>query len=292
MLNCVCVVLLTAFVGADEAKEAVELLEDAYRLFDGGEFEKAHKELDKTIALDPTLAKAFCARGSCWVVKGELKRAIEDYDRAIKLDAKVPKFFVARGTAYLLLSDWKRAEGDFDEAIRLDPKFGPAFHNRGNLWVQLEKWEKALGDFNEAIRLDPKDADAMSNRGALFIVTGRWEQAMKDLNASLVLDPKHPLALANRALLLACCPDVKYRNSAKAITDAVACCELTGWKYPNYIAILAAAHAEGGDYKSAIKWQKKALENPAFVASGHDLTGALELYQREKSYRMTPRTMR
>ena len=63
--------------------------------------------------------------------KDEHDRAIKDYDQAIKLDPSDARPFCARGGAYPYKGEYDRAIKDYDQAIRLNPKYAFAFFNRG-----------------------------------------------------------------------------------------------------------------------------------------------------------------
>ena len=58
-------------------------------------------------------------------------RAIKDYDEAIRLDPKAERAYNARGVAYFKKGDYDRAIKDLDEAIRLYPPYALAYTGRG-----------------------------------------------------------------------------------------------------------------------------------------------------------------
>ena len=74
-------------------------------------------------------------------------------------------------------------------------------------------------------------------------------------------------------------------DGKQAVEDATKACELSEWQNPLYLAGLAMAYAESGDFDAALKWQQKAIElSPSPPAS---MLSNLELFKQHKSFRMT-----
>jgi hypothetical protein len=81
-------------------------------------------------------------------------------------------------------------------------------------------------------------------------------------------------------------PGARYRSGPQALADTRRACELSGWKGADALNSLAAAHAENGQYDEAVRWQKKALEDPAFAKqTGEQARRWLRLYEQKKPCR-------
>jgi tetratricopeptide (TPR) repeat protein len=223
-------------------------------------------------------------RGVVYEEKGDVDRALKDFAEAIRLNAQDPLTYVDRGRTYKGQKDYDRALADYSEAIRLDPRWGAAYFNRANAYKARKDLDRAVADYGDAIRLDPNDPDAFFNRANAYKVQQRYALAVRDLQEVIRLDPKDVDAHDALAWLLATCPDAKVRDGAKAVELAGAACELTDGKSPRYLATLAAAFAEAGRFDLAVRWQRQALESPAY-AREDGARQRLQLFEDKKPYR-------
>lgn len=88
-----------------------------------GEYlQKAKADLDKAIAHQPTLARAWFIRGMIKLDEKDFPGALSDLDRAILLDPDNRKAYVERAEAKRQLGDVKGSEEDITKSIALDSK--------------------------------------------------------------------------------------------------------------------------------------------------------------------------
>ena len=78
----------------------------------------------------------------------------------------------------------------------------------------------------------------------------------------------------------------KVRDGKKAVENAAKACELTSWKGAYYLATLAGAYAEAGNFDDAVKWQKRALESAQYQKEeGDQARQRLKLFEDRKPCR-------
>lgn len=159
------------------------------------------------IFLDPRNDGAFVNRGIAYRRIGDLDRAIRDYDEAIRLNPFAADAFNNRGNAFRARNELERARRDYDDAIRLNPRYPHAYNNRGIIDLERGDFDRAVADFNRAIREQPAYANAYRNRGLARMHQQLFDLAIQDFNTAFNLDPaighgtEYAIALFGRGVM-------------------------------------------------------------------------------------------
>ncbi|HEV3117099.1 MAG TPA: tetratricopeptide repeat protein [Gemmataceae bacterium] len=274
----------TQKIDADE-RDASALAHRGRAWREAGEPEKALTDLTEAVRLEPDNARWLSNRGLVYDDLQEFDRALRDYDEAIRLDPNDPLTYDRRGLAHKARKGYDLAIRDHGQAIRLDPKWSDAFFHRGNAHKARGAYGRAINDYGQAIRLDPKWPDPYFNRAAAHKARGAYDRAVSDYREAIRLDAQDADAYSNLAWLLATCADGRVRDGQKAVEYATRACELTSWKASYFLATLAAACAENGNFEEAEKWQTKALESPRYAKDeGDQALQRLQLFTERKPY--------
>ncbi len=92
-------------------------------------------------------------------------------------------------------------------------------------------------------------------------------------------------AHSRSAWLRATSSDAQYRDGKLAVESARRACELTDWRNPDELEVLAASYAEAGEFKSAVNWQHQALALTIDPADVESCQQRLALYRAGKPFR-------
>lgn len=185
-----------------------------------------------------------------------------------------------------------------------------ALANYGLLLNNLGRTSEALARYSKAIETYPQVAaepgsashleglaNSIYKRGSIFESLSRFQEAIRDFEAAIAiysqqLEPTAALkadfaaCLNNLAWVQSTCADQEFRDGPKAIENATRACELSDWSNYAFFDTLAAAHAEAGDFESAVQWQTKALQS-ADVMEQPGFRSRVELYESKRPYRQS-----
>jgi tetratricopeptide (TPR) repeat protein len=289
------------------------------------DYDKAIADWSEAIRLEPNQPSAYVERGSVWFDKKEYDKAISDYTEVIRLNPKSGVAYGNRGSAWWAKEEYDRAIPDYVEALRFDPGHAFDYIHRGCVWKDRAQYDEArfsydtatpmnprtgifliirnprpwnkedfdpqiLQDTN-AIRINPKNVTAYISRAKSFIDLLKYDEAIADYEAVIRLDPKNAEPWNELAWVAATCIKSRGRDGQKAVKYATKACDLTGWKDWRLLDTLAVAHAEVGDFTSAVKWEEEALERLAKATNvqfralyERDFRARLSLFKAHKSY--------
>jgi tetratricopeptide (TPR) repeat protein len=95
-----------------------------------------------------------------------------------------------------------------------------AHANLGSALLRQGKQEEAVACFKKAIELDPKDFGAHLNLGRVLREQGKFDEAIAEYREAIENYPKDVAARRDMAVLLATCPDPKFRDPRLAVEHA------------------------------------------------------------------------
>ncbi|HEY1793107.1 MAG TPA: S41 family peptidase [Opitutaceae bacterium] len=212
-------------------------------------------------------------------------QALADIDRCLAAEPNSAQLVDMRGQVHDEAGHEEKAYADFTEAIRLAPDDPDTYRYRGTFLAIRKRYVESLDDLSQAIVLDPSNAADFMQRALVLLKLNRNKESIGDLRSALKIDPADPETLNELAWLLATCPVAALRDGKAAIAYATQSCTLSHWKDGHIVDTLAAAYAETGDLRDAVKWQTVACALPETMASEQDeMERHLALYREGKPY--------
>ena len=281
----------------------------------------------KAIEVDKRRPLALRIRAAAFAEKGDLDAALDDANKLMKLDLM---------DGYQLRSQILIQQGNFAKAIEDFRAMSAAEPNNEDLQQQLARLynadlrpEEAIKIYSRLLRnnllpdedeqpepvrrvIMQKRTVLLTNRGGARLSTGEHSEALADYEEALKLgdellksiskgiDPKptrDSALLNNFAWLLATTPEDDLRDGERAIKLATESAEITEFEMPHILSTIAAAYAETGDFKAAIKWINKGLTANKAAGAKEDaveesikrqeksLLDELKSYEEEKPWR-------
>jgi tetratricopeptide (TPR) repeat protein len=149
-----------------------------------GRDDDAIADLDRAVALNPTLETAYYDRAIAHKRKGDYASAIADYSAAIKLNPDLNYFYLYRGQAYAANNQVDEAIADYKRALYYSPNSVPAFVSLGDAYYKQGRNGEALAAYQEAMR----------RKGNLLEVYSGLPARLAELNAA----PAHRVVLDER----------------------------------------------------------------------------------------------
>lgn len=157
--------------------------------YDSHSYSQAIQYFKKTIALSPSMARAYDNLALCYFYQNQNALAIENYHKAIDLDRSSlhPSAWPYLNLAIALefTNHISEAEVNLRKAIQIDPGIASAHFELGNLLEGKGETEAAISEFREAAGLDPDYAEPHFALARIYRKLGQESTAKKEVQAYL-----------------------------------------------------------------------------------------------------------
>jgi tetratricopeptide (TPR) repeat protein len=257
-----------------------------------GHFEQALNHFRRAYELDPSDAATHHYNVALTRhAQGDLEEAIRLYRKVLQID---PQHVAARTNLANAFSDrgsTDEAVSQYREVLQHQPNSLEALNNLGAALNAQGKHEEAMQQFHRALEASPGYYAAHNNLGITLNLLGKYTEAMPHFRQALQSKADWPAPLSGLASILASHPDAKLRDPIQAIQLAGRASELTQYRDPSILGVLATAHAAAGQWEQAAAVVKTAL---ALASEARDDRLANQLREQLRLYSRTtaPRNAR
>jgi tetratricopeptide (TPR) repeat protein len=280
---------LAAHAVRPESAVAYTLL--AIELWRRGDWPAALVAANRAIDINPNSAWAHEWLGIVLLAKKDLPGADAAFQKAAELAGDTsPLWHVGEALRFegdgAAAADAYRKAADREGTAAAFRRLGGCLRDLKDEPGAVAAFQRAIELYQRAIDLDPGDFQARHGLGQVLQQQGRYAEAEQAYLGAIKAQPASAPAYNSLARLLATCPDDKARDGKRAVEYATTACERTGWQDPLCLDTLAAAYAEAGRFDEAVRYQTRALDDPALKGDLRTVARQrLELYRQKKPFR-------
>ncbi len=226
-------------------------------------------------------------RGRAYLEQGSYEAAIQELKLAVETVSD-PRLNTTLGVAYLHWQKYPEAAEQFNTALALNPKSVYAMNNLAAAFFEMHKVEEAIFWLKKAIQIQPDFASSYEHLGKLYLRLGKKPEAVQAYRRGNERLPDDPNLALQLAWMLATSSDFSLRNGSKSIQLAEVICKNNNYQDPQSLEVLAAAHAEKGEFANAAKFAQRGYEIAAAsgqVELANRIKGQLKYYEGSTPYR-------
>ena len=161
----------------------------------GGDLDRAKKQIEVAISLDPNSAQYFYTFACILFDVGNLK-----YNGMSAQTRGSIEFF----RSYFIRSYLKPVFAPLKKSIALDPNSLPSLNLLTNLYVTTGRYQQALESSKTALAKEPNNANAQDLHGQILNGCGRYAEAIEYFQIALRIDPNYTQAKDNLLEAMRC----------------------------------------------------------------------------------------
>ena len=165
--------------------------------FDKGDYREAIKHFQRSLKLNPNIARTNNELGMCYLFLNDHKAAVPYFERAIELDPRFGEAHNNLGVALFSLGQYRDAEMQF-QATLSSPDYGTTFiplYNLGNIYQIEERNDLAISTYMRALEEEAKITveyriNLHFQLGKTLMKVERYADAYPHFEDVLVLNPR------------------------------------------------------------------------------------------------------
>lgn len=174
--------------------QPIDLLNNANKDLENGDYEEAVQKLIASIRLNPNLRDAYLSLNTACLYTNQtsiLKAYLIKAKSIFKEDDEICYYL---GNIYQNENNLTKAIQEYSEAIKYSKINGENYElvyayyqNRASCYLKTNQFAKAIPDFNYALKLNANNGASYANRGIAYYRTGKRTEACKDWRKAVEL---------------------------------------------------------------------------------------------------------
>jgi eukaryotic-like serine/threonine-protein kinase len=224
-------------------------------LGEANDYDKAEREFNKALALDPKLLEARMHMVFIYMTNGQKQKAREEVELLREEYPNDVGVHFTRGYLARLDADYERALRSFDRMVRLNPeeRVVTSFH-RARVFMYQGRYEDALHELDKGAELEPDHPLLQTFRGRVLYYRGEVDSATRILEQVL---ERHPTMEGIRPILATCLSaQGKHEQANRQLTERV---KVAAAQDHDVAYWLASAYLLQGRQVLALEWLQKAI---------------------------------
>jgi Tfp pilus assembly protein PilF len=217
---------------------------------------QAEEHFRKALVLDPQNVRGRETFADFCYARGRYSEALEQYLAILAISPDNEDCESNLGNVLTVLDRPAEAINHFQAALRPNPGRPETYQGLGAL-IQEGRLVEAVEYLRQGIELQPNQPSLHTNLAFALALEGKMDDAVREYRLALSL-PQGLAPVMSDAWTLAADKNSHHRNGSLALTLALLLNRSTGGEAPAVLDLLAAAHAENGQYQEALATAQRA----------------------------------
>ncbi len=238
---------------------------------DRGEMEKAEALYEKSKDLRVDNEQVHYNLATLLKKQGKFEKAIQELKMALQIDPNFQAAYNLLGVIYNDMGRKTEAMAYMEKSLELNPNYAIGYHNLGKMYYEFGDMTKAKQLYLKALEVNPNYSEAYYGLGQVDFKIGNFEEAHNNFSKAITLAPENPAIYNDIAIVY-----VSEKKLDLAIEHFNKAIEIDA-QYPKAYNNLGLLYIGEGKNKKAEEQYRLAIEKDANYAEAYfNLALALE----------------